>query len=508
VIKIQIKKIKKKIPIFLTFLIISISLSFVAIDGSGCNNGPNYWGDSYPGHLVSEYYYQHPNEPSEYIFGRAEPLPNSNGYDGSHYGTHDWIADAVLRSIRDLIKNPLGFSDWAWLINSETARNRWPAWKPYISPTNHHEIVRSYMTFLFATQMPDMRRDSGYPQRINIPTESVIIEDFHPQTKNINKWVGQIQQHTFHFMVVDTVEGIKGFAPYKTLSAIKAKQLGEAAIKCIGNKVKDEQGVYQSAMQPEGAAGWLGAMTHYIVDLVSPGHLLEHKEYKEVYSSQYHSWFEDQLASLTKWNKGDGAHGGPEIQYFSWDIAKIGMTGLIIPIRPDLAVTSMAWNAIEIAYRKDGNHQHIELSGNNDEEAKNSGLYLSNSDNHWDWKEDLDENGRAGSPHKYFYDKVEKLLCLSTFFTACAMQYCFNEGKKDSEQGLNPDYWIREPNDDVPSQDPDPNPGDSLNELEGESRDSFTDRMSRLFRDLGISASLILIAIAQMLRKSFYLIGR
>ena len=141
-------------------------------------------------------------------------------------------------------------------------------------------------------------------------------------------------------------------------------------------------------------------------------------------------------------------------------------------------------------------------------EAKNSGLYLNNKDNHWDWKKDLDENGRTESSHKFYYDKVEKLLCWSTFFTACAMQYCFNEGKEEAEKGLNPDYWVTQDPDNVPRQPPDPNPEDSLDRLDPESGASFSDMFSRLFRNLGALAAPLLIAIASMLRKAFHMIGR
>ncbi|MFX1298337.1 MAG: hypothetical protein ACFFD2_26215, partial [Promethearchaeota archaeon] len=210
------------------------------------------------------------------------------------------------------------------------------------------------------------------------------------------------------------------------------------------------------------------------------------------------------------WDKSYKANGGPETNYFSWDIANIGMTGLITPIRPDYALNSMAWTAIEIAFRNDGNYLHTEFNGNNDEAAKKSGLYLDNKENNWDWKDDLDTNGRSGSPHKYFYDKVEKLLCWATYFIACAMQYCFNEGKNECKdnQGLNPDYWVTRDPDDIPRQPPDPDPQRKLDDFFDSEGGSFTDKISRLFRNLGILIAPILVAIAQMLRKAFYLIGR
>ncbi|GAH53560.1 unnamed protein product, partial [marine sediment metagenome] len=279
------------------------------------------------------------------------------------------------------------------LINSEIANNKWSVWNPnYGNDAQHHNKIRSYFTYLFATQMPDMNPKSStpiedldhFPKIIDIPREGVVIKDLD------EKWVGKIYKHTFHFKIKDLGDGHNGFVPDDPKAPRIALLLGKAAIECIGYKVKDEQDMYRSAMQPEGAAGWLGAMTHYIADMVVPAHLLKNDPKSPIYNSGYHTWFEKQLASLTKWNKAYGAHGGPETLYFSWDIAEVGLTGLIVPIAPDIATTIMAIEAIRIAYRTDGNHQHIKWNGYNNEEARNSGLYLTNSEDHWDWKEDLD----------------------------------------------------------------------------------------------------------------------
>ena len=501
---------------FLIFFIISISLSFAISDASACLNGPNYWGDGWPGYPKNATVtgYKHPEDPSKYIVANKE-IVDSQTYDGSHYGTHDWIADAALRSLRDPLKNPIGFSDWSWLINNKIATNKWPVWNPnYGNSAQHHVKVRGYFTFLFTTQMPDMDlkkakigEEMYYPQRIDIPQEGVVIKDFGAR----NKWVGKTQDHSFHFRPTMLEEGNFVFIPEKTSPATSARKLGEAAIKCIGNKVKDEEGNVKSAMQPEGAAGWLGAMSHYIADLIVPAHLLSSGSYSpEIYFNGYHTWFEKQLGSLTKWDKSyQVGKGGPEITYFSWDIAKIGMTGFIIPIRPDIAIHSIARHAIETAYRIDGNNQHIILNGNNDDIAKKTGLYLNKREDRWDWKVDLDTYGRTGSPHKYFYDKVEKLLCWASYYIACAMQYCFNEGEEKSKDtpGLNPDYWVtRDPNE-VPRQPPDPDPQRKLDDFFDDT-DPSTDRFSRLFRNLGALVAPLLIAIASMLRKTFYIIGR
>ena len=198
----MIKK-KRIIPLFLLGLV--ISCLFVG-DVTACANGPNYWGDGYPGYpTTTETKYRNPEEPSKYIIASKEK-PDSQTYDGSHYGTHDWLADAAIRSLRNIVQNPLNSLDWSWLLNSRYTTHRWPEWKSnYGTSTNHHEVLRSYMTYLFATQMPDMHIKSDmdeetkkrYPQKIIIAKEGVIIEDFHPKTKSINKWVGKKYQHTF-----------------------------------------------------------------------------------------------------------------------------------------------------------------------------------------------------------------------------------------------------------------------------------------------------------------------
>ena len=502
----MIKK-KRVIPLFLLGVLV---FSLFVSDVTACANGPNYWGDGYPGYPTgTDAKYRNPEEPSKYIIASKEK-PDSQTYDGSHYGTHDWIADAALRSLRDTIKNPLGFEDWTWVINSEISTNKWPVWNSnYGNDAQRHNKIRSYFTYLFATQMPDMKPKfdtppedlDHYPQVINIPMEGVVIKDLN------EKWVGLTDKHTFHFKIYDLGDGHNGFIPDEPQTPSMAILLGKEAIDCIGNQAKDEQGIYTSAMQPEGAAGWFGAMAHYIADMVVPAHLL--KIDSTFYTRGYHTWFEKQLASLTKWNKSYGAHGGPETKYFSWNIDKIGLTGLIEPISPDIATTIMAIEAIRIAFRTDGNDQHIIRDGHNDEESMKGGLFLNNSEEHWDWKVDLDTYGRDESPHKYFYDKVEKLLCWATYFIACAMQYCLNEGKKKlgNDQNLNPDYYVtREP---IPHQPPNPHPRGPLDDylypdLTGTPKDKF----KRLFKNLGWVIGPLITGIGTMLGRMFHIIGR
>lgn len=444
---------RKKINIiFLSVIVFIIAFGVFLSDSIACKNGPNYWGMGFPGNITTPDGYKHPKNPSEYIFGKSS-IPGAQGYDGSHYGTHDWIADAALRTLRNEIKNPIFFADWTWLMDSNIARNKWPAWKAnYQYSSNRHERIRGYYTFLFATQMPDMK-PKKYPdiQEIFIQSENVRIKDLE---RYGGKWVGQGGKDHYHFKIERINNNWYAFRREEDPCINKIKMLGEEAIKCIGNQKIDEDGNKISAMQPEGAAGWLGAMTHYIADLLVPAHVLKSSTHKNVYLEDlYHKWFENQLGSLTKWDKSYGSHGGPESAYFSWDIYKVSFMP-IISIPPDLAATFMAQKTISEAYRIDGNHQHIPFTGNNLYEAENSGLYLNSTydtDIFWDWKEDLETNGRENSIHRLFYEKVEKLLAWSVYYSACAMQYCYEKGKeKNNKESPNSNYFAENPERTVP----------------------------------------------------------
>ena len=184
------------------------------------------------------------------------------------------------------------------------------------------------------------------------------------------------------------------------------------------------------------------------------------------------------------------------------------MVGPIIPIKPDLATTLMAVTTINVAYRTDGNHQHIPLSNNNHDEAENSGLYINETTHDrnifWDWKEDLTINGRENSVHRYFYDKVEYLLCWATYYTACAMQYCYNGGKEKSEDDiLNVDYYVRNPVEPTP-------PKERIEKDPPSMIDQFNnsiprERVSRNLRNIAeFVRSTALAGVAYVMRIIFY----
>ena len=267
---------------------------------------------------------------------------------------------------------------------------------------------------------------------------------------NLDKpWMGNEKtQHIFHFNVIKMTDGVYGFIhvpPY--VLPDKAQLLAEQAIKCISNTKKDENGKDVSAMKPESAAAWLGAMSHFFCDLVSPAHLLAIADYEHVYvRNTYHDWFERQLGQLTFWDQ--YSIGGPMTEDLLYDRD----VNNISPLKPSDAATSLAIQAINIAYRTDGNHQYVE----ND---MDSGLYINNSIRNglsgkdymlnWDWDADISENG-INSVHEHFYDKIEKLLGYANYYCARAMQWVYNEAQKklnETTESDTPDshYFAKNP---------------------------------------------------------------
>ena len=119
--------------------------------------------------------------------------------------------------------------------------------------------------------------------------------------------------------------------------------------------------------------------------------------------------------------------------------------------------------------------------------------------------DDIKSNGRLNSNHRYYYDKVEKLLCWSVYYTACAMQYCYNEGKKENDDNTpNPNYFVGKPERDnstenTPVSDPQSRMDDFLNlrpPIDGENR------IARNFKNISkIFASIALAGIPDTIRK-------
>ena len=491
-------KSKKMSLLFLTGILVVIALEVTITDALGVSNGPNYWGMGYPGTINSRTRYQYPKFPSDIVFGGPSDA-RSMGYDGSHYGTHDWIADASLRSLTDPSKNILFFLDWNWLITPEIAENKWPTWEAdYGGTLGNHQVIRSYISYLYASQMPDTKIVSS----LYIPQEDATIQDFGYG----KMWIGQKSKHVFQFQIIEG-DGVYGFSPNYKPILNKISLVSEEAIKCIRKTQEDTENKLVSAMQPEGAAIWLGAMTHFIADMVVPAHLLKESHSVHIYSgSYYHNWFENNLASVTKWDKSNLARGGPEQGNFSWDYNKVTFEP-IIPIKPAIATTLMAVTTINTAFRTDGHHQHLPLSNNNHVEAENSGMYINEStldkNIYWDWKQDLSENGRLNSMHRYFYDKVERLLCWATYYTACAMQYCYNKGKeKSNNEILNSDFYVRNPIGSGPHMErPTPDPQTNIDQF---NNSVPRDKVSRNFKNISdLIRSTALAGVAYVMRTIF-----
>jgi hypothetical protein len=77
-----------------------------------------------------------------------------------------------------------------------------------------------------------------------------------------------------------------------------------------------------------------------------------------------------------------------------------------------------------------------------DQDDPDSGLYINDTEDFWDWGEDLStgfmlEERRANSKNKFYYEKVQFLLSSAIYFCACALQWIFNTAKE--ELGGDPD---------------------------------------------------------------------
>lgn len=468
-------KRKSKNLIILLVMMSITTADIIVIDAIASRNGPNYWGDAYPGQGQTPNYFQNPQRREDYVY-LGDPVPSDQWYDGSHYGTHDWIADAALRSLKSVVENPLGWRDWDWLLENFLVIKDDHLWNPTYGNNGKHSTVRSYTTFLFATQMPDMK-PAEYPevQKITIPDEGTVIENiqnFNNQMR-LGLWVGQVHQHRFIFQEFKNENGYFEFKQHITLAATKVEVLSKQAIKCISNKIKDENGKEVSAMQPEASAGWLGAMSHYFGDLLNPAHVHDQIDYLYV-KDRYHKWFENHLAALTMWNR------GPDTSFFKYDFSLIG-NQKIIPIPPRIATTEIAKKTIKFSFRIDGNHQY--QFGN-----AFSGMYINDSVRFWNWKDDISFVGRDRSQHKAFYSKVERLLCWAVYYTACAMQYCYNEGKKENnEKDPNHNFFAENPLREIPpAERPVPNPDNERDSSGSQNpvNDNFN-RFARNFRNIG-----------------------
>ena len=173
--------------IFLMLMLWVMGFSFFCSDGKAFNNAP-YGSNS-----------ETPDKPEVYKFKER----STGVFKLSHYGTHDWIADAALRLLQS--ESLVGSADWRWLINDVLNNN--PKWISSYSNGITHNTIRSYMSFLFATQMPDMDprkvskpRPHKHPQHIDLrKVEGEVIRN---NKDGSGVWVGKSYHQSYHLIAV------------------------------------------------------------------------------------------------------------------------------------------------------------------------------------------------------------------------------------------------------------------------------------------------------------------
>ena len=370
----------------------------------------------------------------------------------SHYGTHDWIADAALRLLQS--ESGTGSADWSWLIYD--VLNTDPKWISSYGNGITHNTIRSYMSFLFATQMPDMDpkkenklRPHKHPQYIDLrKLEGEVIGNYKYGT---GVWVGKWYHQTFHWIAEPIGSGQYIFIPKIADGSSSQKapwyawKASKAAINCLTHKEQNKNGNYESWAKPEAAASWLGVMAHFIADLACSPHLIQLKEGYYPASPDYHSWFEAQISKFTTW---DESLAGPKgfhsrTNFFNIDMSIVGEDGnSIMPIPPYTAAIATATFSIMKSY------------GRLDE----GGLFVKKGDatqenimNTWDWGEPGKERNSnipiiaGGLTYKQYYDKVEYLLNTAVYYTAAAMKWTLNEVKKENGGRPETDQWAKLP---------------------------------------------------------------
>jgi len=432
------KKIKpknlNKFFLFLTLLVISFSI--VSADSKAFKNSP-YGPNS-----------ETPDKPEVYKF-KDRP---TGAFLLSHYSTHDWIADAALRLLQS--ESPSGSADWSWLLYD--VLNTDPKWISSYGNGITHNTIRSYMSFLFATQMPDMDpkketklRPHKHPQYIDLRKyEGEVVGNYK---EGSGVWVGKWYHQTFHWKAISDDSGHYIFIPKIADGSSSQKapwyawKASEIAIRCLTHKEQNKNGDYESWAKPEAAAAWLGVMTHFIADLACSPHLIQLKEGYYPENPDYHSWFEDQISKFTNW---DDSLAGPKgfhsrTNFFNIDMSIIGEdVNSIMPIPPHTAAILTATYSIVKSYG------HLDERGLF---VKNGDTIQENIMDTWDWGEPGKERNSntpimaGGLTYKEYYDRVEYLLNTAVYYTAAAMKWTINEVKKENKGRPNTDQWAKLP---------------------------------------------------------------
>jgi len=422
--------------IFLFVVIFSTALTLFSPSVVGFNNAPNG--------VNSET----PDKPKYFNFMDKQV----GTFRLSHYSTHDWITDAALRLLIDESGN--GAADWRWLLSDLLDTK--PKWiSSYGNGLTHH-TVRSYISFLFATQMPDMNsrnaakaRPHKHPQIINLMGNEgeKVGNGFHKTLV----WVGRSDYQTFHWTTISHENGQYTLIPKiadgssPQLAPLYAWRTSKAAITCLTHQEQDQNNNYENWAKPEAAACWLGVMSHYIADLACPPHLIQEMEQYYPTSPKFHGWFEDQISKFTNW---DVNLAGPKgyhsrTNFFNVDMRIVGEdSNSIMPTPPHLAAIATASYSIMKSYG------HLDEGGLF---IKKGDITQENIMSTWNWGDPGKERNSnnliisGGLTYKQYYDKVEYLLNTAVYYTAAAMKWTINEAKKNNNEQLNPDQWAKLP---------------------------------------------------------------
>lgn len=389
-----------------------------------------------------------PDKPEVYKFKERQ----TGVFKLSHYGTHDWIADAALRLL--LSESGTGSADWRWLLYD--VLNKDPKWISSYGNGITHNTIRSYMSFLFASQMPDMDpnkennlRPHKHPQYIDLrKLEGEVVGNYKDGS---GVWVGKWYHQTFHWKVISDGLGHNSFIPKIADGSSSQKapwyawKTSKIAIRCLTHKEQNKDGVYENWAKPETAACWLGVMAHFIADLACSPHLIQLNEGYYPESPDYHNWFETQISKFTTWDENLAGPKGfhSRSNFFNIDMSIVGEDGnSILPIPPHIAAISTATFSIVKSYGHLGEGGLFVKRGDTTQE---------NIMNTWEWGEPGKERNSntqimaGGLTYKQYYDKVEYLLNTAVYYTAAAMKWTINEAKDKNNGSPNTNQWAKIP---------------------------------------------------------------
>lgn len=375
--------------------------------------------------------------------------PDSTGiFKKSHYSTHDWIADAALRL---LIDETDGLKDLEWLLDSQIRSISNPHWISQYGDRVNHYRVRSYISYLYSTQFPDMDPRDCYADRPHRHPKTIDLwweeGEIIGNGQGLGSWVGRSEYHCFHWVAISLGDGIYTFVPKGLMRAPEyAWRTAKEAIRCLVPENEGDNGW----AKPESAACWLGVMSHFIADLASPPHLIQENEGYYPKVPRFHDWFENQVAKYTTW---DVIQGGPVGYLTSPNFFRINMDLIgkdaqnIIPLPPYIAATTCATESIIKSYG------HLDQGGLfiKEGDSVQVDLIKLSSSSYWNWG-DLNKERNSNNQiipgsltYKQYYDNVEYLLNIAIYYTASALKWVMHEVKvRNNGKPLDCDQWAKE----------------------------------------------------------------